>query len=501
MKEKIKALIEQRNDKLIAMDNIVNKALEETRAITDEEKGEYDKLKGEVEALGKTIELAKEEYRENLDDEGKKKEDELEEENRALGDYLRGAKQTIELRADKNFTKVGNADVVPTRIAKRIIEEVKERCNIMGIANVLYGGGKMEFPVYDESNGKIAMGYADEFSKITATSGRFITKELGGYLSALLVKVSKSLINNTDFDILSFVIAKAGEAAADWIEREELIGTEGKINGLRDVEIVSTSLSADGLIDLQDSIPAKFQKNARWIMTPACKNRIRKFKDGQGNYLLERDYSKGDGSWTLLGKPVELTQAEGFSDTDVIYGDMKGLYIKVTEGAGIDVLREQYATEHAIGVLIWLETDGDLIEPQRVKKLSASPITPVTVSPEEGTTDMWGTPVSDIQSGVEVNGNAITGTLKYLTTGALARDWGEGNFIALKFGDIYSGATSVKVGLSPSEGSGLVELDEDKNGVFKVTNKSVQKFKVVTTDGTYTNTQLFDLSGLTVENG
>jgi len=71
----------------------------------------------------------------------------------------------------------------------------------------------------------------------------------------------------------------------------------------------------------------------------------------------------------------------------------------------------------------------------------------------------------------------------------------------LKFSDIPATATSVKVGLDPSQSSGLVEIinDPDKNGVFKITNKDTQVFKVVTTDGTQTNTQTFDLSGLTLE--
>lgn len=36
-------------------------------------------------------------------------------------------------------------------------------------------------------------------------------------------------------------------------------------------------------------------------------------------------------------------------------------------------------------------------------------------------------------------------------------------------------------------------------GVFKITDKDTQVFKVVSTDGTTTKTQSFDLSGLTVE--
>lgn len=114
---------------------------------------------------------------------------------------------------------------------------------------------------------------------------------------------------------------------------------------------------------------------------------------------------------------------------------------------------------------------------------------------------MFGTLVSDMQSDVVVSGNAITGTLKYLDDGALVNRWGAGNFLALKFTNIDPSATSVKVGLDPSYGDGLVEIidDPDKDGAWKVTNKDTQVFKVVQSDGTRTKTQTFDLSGLVVE--
>ena len=121
--------------------------------------------------------------------------------------------------------------------------------------------------------------------------------------------------------------------------------------------------------------------------------------------------------------------------------------------------------------------------------------------PERGETEMYETPVSDIQTGVVVKGNKITGTLKYLDEGAIAGYWGAGNFLALKFADPDPKATSIKVGLDPSQGSGLVELlgDPDFNCVAKITDKDTQVFKIVTTDGTKTTTQTFDLSGLICE--
>lgn len=102
---------------------------------------------------------------------------------------------------------------------------------------------------------------------------------------------------------------------------------------------------------------------------------------------------------------------------------------------------------------------------------------------------------------MSVANNKVTGTLKYLDSGAIVDTWGAGNFMVLKFSDIDPDATSVKVGMEPSQGSGLVELlgDPDMNGVFKVTDKDTQKFVVLSTVNGFTDKQEFDLSGLTCE--
>ena len=130
------------------------------------------------------------------------------------------------------------------------------------------------------------------------------------------------------------------------------------------------------------------------------------------------------------------------------------------------------------------------------------PLKGVTVEAEDGSTDIFGTLTSNIQTGVSVANKAVTGTLKYLSSGQLVTDWGAGNFLVLKFSaDDWSDYSSVKVGLTPSAGSGLVEVknDPDKNGVFKISDKSKQKFTVVATDGENTKTSYYDLSGLVTE--
>lgn len=99
-----------------------------------------------------------------------------------------------------------------------------------------------------------------------------------------------------------------------------------------------------------------------------------------------------------------------------------------------------------------------------------------------------------------VNDDYFSGTLKHLATGPIATQWGAGNFMALKF-TVPTGATSCRVGMSPSQGSGLIEIinDPDKNGVWKVTNKETQKFVIITSDATSSVTKEYSLASLTCE--
>lgn len=120
--------------------------------------------------------------------------------------------------------------------------------------------------------------------------------------------------------------------------------------------------------------------------------------------------------------------------------------------------------------------------------------------------------VKDIQTGITVKGTAgagntaITGNLKFIeggiaSSGPLA---GDGYFLAMDFNaDDWSEYDDVKVGLNPSEGTGLVSIidDPDKNGVFKLTTvvdgKLTQKFVIQYTpkNGSAINVE-YDLSGI-----
>ena len=153
--------------------------------------------------------------------------------------------------------------------------------------------------------------------------------------------------------------------------------------------------------------------------------------------------------------------------------------------------------------LMGLTLFAEYIDGIAVVSINSTLITGAKVAAELQASTLYDVPVSDIQSAdLAFNESGkVTGTSKYLTgTNPITAHWGAGNFLAFKVSDIPATATSVKVGLVPSEGTGMVEIidDPDKNGIFKIADKS-QKFAIVTTDGENTFTKYFDLSAVVLE--
>lgn len=374
----LKELMEKRRARQQEMLDLVNKADEEKRALTEEEIKRFEEAEAEVRTLDASIEAVKKARDMKLEDPedepGKEKRTQEEAEERAFERFIRS--ETAEERADVNWTRGDNGAVIPISIANRILEKVKDVCPIWSMAETFNVKGDLTFPVYDESEQKVTMAYAEEFKTLTSTSGAFTSKTLKGYLAGCLTKVSRSLINNSAFPIVEYVIGKVAEAVTLWMEHEMLIGTAGKIEGMSTItQTVTTAaavaVTADELIDLQEEIPDVFQAGAIWIMNRSTRKAIRKLKDADGNYLLNRDLTSTWG-YTLLGKPVYCSDAMPGMEagkTVIAYGDPSGLYAKVSEGIEIQVLQEKYADEHAIGVVAWMEMDAKVIEPQKMAQM------------------------------------------------------------------------------------------------------------------------------------
>lgn len=369
----LKKLIEKRNALLDEMQAIADKAVAETRAFTEQESADYDAKKKEAEELEKTISRCQEQ-RSKTEFVPTKSETKEEAEKRAFEQYLRTG--NIETRSETMMNVSDNGAVIPASIANKIIEKVVEICPIYNLADRYNVGGTLSIPYYDESTQAIEVAYATEFTDLGSTSGKFISIELKGYLAGALSKISKSLINNSAFDIVGYVVNKVAQAFAKWIEKELLIGSSEKITGLSNAtQIVTaaaaTAITADELIDLQESVPDAYQAGAIWIMSKSTRTAIRKLKDKDGNYILNKDATAQWG-YTLLGKPVYVSDnmpAMKSNSKAIYYGDMSGLAVKVSENVSIEILREKFATQHAIGVVGWIEIDSKIENQQKIAVL------------------------------------------------------------------------------------------------------------------------------------
>ena len=372
----LKELFEARTAKQEEMKAILDGAQTENRALSDEESTKFDTLENEIKELDKQI--ARIQTVRSLEKDApapEKAPDERSVEQReydAFTAFLRGT----ETRQEEPMTKGDNGAVIPSSIAKKIFEKVVDICPIFKDAERYNVKGTLNIPYYDATNGDITMDYADEFTDGESTSGKFGSISLTGYLARAITDVSKSLINNSQFDIANYVINHMALRISVFLEKELLFGTNNKIDGLKGVTqtvetLSSTAITPDELIDLQESIPDVYQGNAYFIMNKATRTAIRKLKDGQNNYLLNRDFNSRWG-YTLLGKDV-YTSAQmptiAAGAAAIYYGDYKGLAVKVSEDINIEVLRETKARQHAIEVLGFVELDAKVQNAEMISKL------------------------------------------------------------------------------------------------------------------------------------
>ena len=383
----LKKLMEQRAAKQAEMKAMLDKAGAEERALNKDERESFDKLESEIRDLDGTINAIqaqrdielnapKDEAEDDKDEAKESAESKDEAEERAFADYIRG--NYDEIRSAVNMTKGDNGAVIPSSIANKIIEEIIDICPIFADADRYNVKGSLSIPYYDEGTSAIQMEYADEFTDGESKSGKFLNITLTGYLGRAICDVSKSLINNSQFDIVSFVVKRMALAAAKFIEGELLNGTDDKIEGLSTltpavVTADKSKVTVEELIDLQESIPDAYQSNAYWIMNKKTRTAIRKFKTADGEFILNRDLNSRWG-YTLLGKDVYCSDAVaelGTASKDVIfYGDMKGLAVKVSEDINIEVLRETQARRHAVEVLGFVELDAKVQNAQMVSKMT-----------------------------------------------------------------------------------------------------------------------------------
>ena len=391
----MKELIEKKNDLITRAEEVINTAKTEKRELTEAEAAEIAEIRDNVRRILRHLELVddideldrmgrKEEGEQVMEKETTKEVEETRaieiQEREAFENFIRG--YVVHERAGElkptpynpsSPTAGAGGALIPTTIVNYIIKKVYDICPILERSQKFNVKGNLEVPFYPADSNKINVAYQSEFSPLTSSSGSFDTVTLTGFLAGCLTKISRSLINNVNFDIVGFVVDEMAYQISRWIEGELLNGTQNKVSGLSTLTngitaASQTAITADEVVKLHDSIKDRFQNNAIWIMSPSTRTALRLLKSNTGYYLLNDDISTPFGT-SLLGKPVYVSDnmpniAAG--NRVIYYGDMRGLATKFNENINIEVLRERYADEHAYGVIGWLEFDSKVIDEQQL---------------------------------------------------------------------------------------------------------------------------------------
>ena len=366
-----KALEEQRNDLLTECQELLDTAKAEKRSLTKEEADRFAENETKIKTINETIEREDKEMNKNE----QRTEVEIRE-SKEFVDYIRGV---IENRADANLTTGNNGAIIPTTIAKKVIMTAYDMCSILRDATKYNTKGALAIPVYGaDGSTDITMAYAEEFVELESKVGKFTSVNLDNFLAGALAKLSKSLIANTDIDLENTVVTILAETVARFMERECLIGTDSKVQGLRGVTLnvpaaSATAITAEELVKLKNKVKKGFRHGAKWIMSNDTLTAIECLKDADGRLIFHNDMS-GEYDGYLLGYPVEVSDNMpniASKAVAIYFGNFSGLALKQRADAlELNVLREKYATQHAIGINAWVEFDAKVENAQKIAKLT-----------------------------------------------------------------------------------------------------------------------------------
>lgn len=372
----LKKLMERRAELKKQLDDLVAKADAEERAMSEDETKEFDAAEKEIKEIDATLDREERargitEVQQPTENHEMTQEERAAADEKAFADFIMN--RVTENRAGEiQLTQGNNGAIVPTTIANRIIKSVRDMVPFLQLSDVVYTNGKLSVPVYGEdSTNYIKADYVDEGTELTDNIGKFTTIDLTGYVVGALALVSNKLKDNTDINVVDFVVNQVAESIAEKLEKEFVTGST-KIIGITSATKGITAASAtaityDELVSLKHSLKQRFRANARWIMNPATYTALCKLKDGNGQPYFKEDEYK------ILGLPViesDSMPTIAASAKAIVCADLSGYTIKATKSVEIQVLREKFSTKNMLGVLAFGEYDAKITDSKKIAVLT-----------------------------------------------------------------------------------------------------------------------------------
>lgn len=379
------------------------KVWEQAKAFLDERRGEddllsaedaatYEKMETEVVNLGKEIERLERQAALDLElsqatsqalktvpGVGEKKQ------GRATDEYTRAFWKHMRNRGDfevRNALTIGTDSeggyLVPDEFERTLIEALEEENIMRQLAKVITtSSGDKKIPVV-ASKGTAA--WVDEEGAIPEDDDVFGQVSIGAYKVATMIKVSEELLNDSIFNLESYIAREFARRIGAKEEEAFLVGDgSGKPAGIFDdthggeigVTTSTANIKMDEIFDLFYSLKSPYRKRATFITNDATVKEIRKLKDGQGQYLWQPSVKAGEPD-TLLNRPVRTSAYVPTIEPGakvIAFGDFGYYWIADRQGRAFQRLSELYAATGQVGFRATQRVDGKLILKEAVKIL------------------------------------------------------------------------------------------------------------------------------------
>ncbi len=270
--------------------------------------------------------------------------------------------------------------LVPDEYERTLVEALEEENMFRQLAKVIRtSSGDRKIPVVAT---KGTASWIDEEGAYTESDDSFGQVSIGAYKVGTMIKVSEELLNDSVFDLESYI---AKEFARRIGAKEEeafftgdgsgkplgiLAATGGAETGVTAAS--STAVTADELMDLFYSLKSPYRKKAVWVLNDSTIKAVRKLKDSTGQYLWQPSLVAGTPD-TLLGRPMKTSAympviAAGAKA--IAFGDFSYYWIADRQGRSFKRLNELYAANGQVGFLGFQRVDGKLVLSEAVKVLA-----------------------------------------------------------------------------------------------------------------------------------
>ena len=270
--------------------------------------------------------------------------------------------------------------LVPDEYERTLVEALEEENIFRQLANVIQtSSGDRKIPVVAS---KGTASWIDEEGAYTESDDSFAQVSIGAYKLGTMIKVSEELLNDSVFDLESYIAREFARRIGTKEEEAFFTGDgTGKPLGILATSggaetgvtaASATAVTADELMDLFYSLKSPYRKNAVWILNDSTIKAIRKLKDNNGQYLWQPSLVAGTPD-TILGRPVKTSTympAIAAGAKTIAFGDFSYYWIADRQGRSFKRLNELYAANGQVGFLGSQRVDGKLILSEAVKVLT-----------------------------------------------------------------------------------------------------------------------------------